>query len=107
MPLVGGSGISLALEDMAEVTAAVGADDLGSRHAMAAVYVSGDGAGDAVEVSGPPAARLKFVVRRVEWRIATGAGINALARLVLVKLPSSRGLSSLLPEDTELLYIGC
>ena len=107
MPLVGGCGISLALENMAEVTAAVGADDLGSRHAMAAVHMAGDGAGDAVKVSGPPAARLKFVVRLVEWRIATGAGINALARVVLVKLPSSRGLRSLLPEDTELLYIGC
>ncbi len=97
---------ALAFEDMAEVAAAVGADNLGPRHAIGLVLVASDGSGEAVEVSGPAAAGLELVVGLVQRSIAAGARVDALAGVVLVKLPRSCGFSALLPEDAELLCSG-
>lgn len=55
MTLIGRGGVALALEDVAEMTATVGADDLSALHAEGTVGVSCDSAGDGVE-KGRPAA---------------------------------------------------
>lgn len=103
MALVGRRGEALALEHMSKVATAVGAYNLRPRHAKRLVLMSGDGAGEAVKVGGPAAARLELVVGLVERRVAAGAGVYALFRVVLVKLATSRGLCSLFPKDAELL----
>lgn len=92
-----------ALEDVAEVPATVGAYDLRAQHAKGAVLVPRHGAGDAVEIGRPSAAGLELVVGPVQGRVAAGAAVHALAGVVLVVLPSPRGLCSLLTENTELL----
>lgn len=106
MPFVGRGGIALALEDVAEVAAAVGADDLGPGHAEGAVLMAGHGAWDAVKISGPAAARLELVVGFVQRRAAAGTGIDTLVRVVLVVSAGARALCALLPEDPELLCPG-
>lgn len=61
MPLVGGSRITLPLEDVTQVTSTVRADDLGARHAPGSVCMTGDGARDIVKVCGPAATRLELL----------------------------------------------
>lgn len=103
VPLVGGRVIALALEDVTEVAAAVGADDLGARHAKGPVLVARHGAGDAVVVGRPAATRAELVVGLVQGRLAPGAGVHARRGLVLVVLARAGGLGALLAEDAELL----
>lgn len=103
MTLVGRRRKALALEDVAEVAAAFGADDLGPEHSPGAILVPGDSARQAVEVGRPPTARLELVVGLVQRRIATSTAVHALGGVVLVILPGSRRLSALLPENSELL----
>lgn len=103
MPLIGGSRVALALEDVAKMAAAVRADDLCPRHAVATVVSSRDSAGDAVEVCRPAAAGLEFVACLVQRRITTGASVDALLWEVLVVLARIGGFGSLLTKDTELL----
>lgn len=67
--------------------------------------MSGDGAGDAVKIRRPAAARLELVVGGVERRVAACAGVNAFVGVMLVKLSATRRLSSLFSEDTELLCL--
>lgn len=93
----------LALEDVAQVTTAVGADDLRSRHTKGAVLMAGDGPRDAIKVCWPSTPRLELVVGLVNGSAAPGAGIDALLRIMLVELPGARSLSALLPQNTELL----
>ncbi len=103
MALVGRRGVALALEDVAEMAAAVGADDLGAGHAKGAVLVAGDGAGDAVKVGRPAAAGLELVVGRVERRLTAGAGVDARLGEVLVGRSRVGRLRALFPQDLELL----
>jgi len=53
--LIGRGRVALALEDVAEMTATVGADNLSALHTKGAVGVSCDSSGDSVE-EGRPAA---------------------------------------------------
>lgn len=102
--LVGRGGEALALEDVAQVAAAVVADDLDALHEHAVVLEALDGAGDAVEVGGPAAAAVELVRRLVQGRVAPGARVHARRGGVLVELAGPGGLGALLPEDPELLW---
>ena len=103
MSLIGRSGETLSLEYVAQMTTTVGAHNLCPGHAKGAVLVPGDSSGDAVKVGRPAAAGAELVVGLVQRSIASGAGVDALLRVVLVKLASSGSLCTLLPQDTELL----
>lgn len=94
--------VSLALEDVAQVSAAVAADYFRSLHAKRAVCVSGDGAGNAVEVRRPATAGFKFMVRLVERCVAAGACVHASRWLMLVVLAGKWGFGTLFSEDAEL-----
>lgn len=106
MPLIRRRRVSLALEHVAQMAAAVAAHDLGALHAERAVGVAGDGAGDGVEEGGPAAAGLELLVGGVEGRLAGGARVDALARVVLVVLAAEGRLGALLADDAELFYGG-
>lgn len=93
--LVGRCVEAFALENMAEMTAAVGAYNFRTQHAECAIFVSGNSSRDAVKVGGPTASRLELVVGFVEGSLATGAGVDSLGRVVLVKGSGARGLSAL------------
>lgn len=101
--LVGGCGVSLSLEDVSEVTAAIRADNLDSLHAKGAVRMSRHGTGDSVEEGGPAAAGLELVVGLVERCLAAGAGVDTLGGHVLVVFASEGTLGALFAEDAELL----
>lgn len=103
MALVCGSCVALSLKDVAEMAAAVRADNLGARHAVGAVFVPGDGARDAIEVGRPAAARLELVRGLIQRRVTGGTGVNALIGEMLVVLPSEGPLRVLFPQDLELL----
>lgn len=105
MPLIRRRVVTLTLEHMAQVPAAVATDDLRPLHAKRAVCVSGDGAGDAVEVGGPSAARFEFMVGGVERRVAAGAVVAPTRRLVLIVLAGEGGLGALFAENAELFCL--
>lgn len=105
MSLIRGRRVPLALEDMAQVTTTVGAHNLDALHAESAIGVSCDGAGDAVKVRGPSAARLEFVVGLVDRRVAPRAGVDAVVGEELVVFAGVRGFSAFVAEDAELFYI--
>ena len=95
--LISGRGVTLALEDVAEVATAVSADNLDAAHAESPVLVSDNGARDAVEVGWPTAARAELVSGLVQWRVASGASVDAGIWGVLVELAGAWSLGSLLP----------
>lgn len=102
VPLVGGRGKALALEDVAQVAAAVGAHDLGAHHAQAAVLVPLHRPRDAVEVGRPAAARRELVLRPVQRRAASRACVHPRLGVVLVVLAGARRLRALFAENAEL-----
>lgn len=104
VPLVRRRVVPLALEDVAEVPAAVGAHNLGAGHAQRAVLVAHHGAGDGIVVGRPAAARLELVVRLVEGRVAAGAVVGARVGAVLVILAGAGALGALFAEDAELFW---
>lgn len=104
MALVGRRVEALALEDVAQVAAAVGARDLDALHEQAVVLEALDGARDAVKVGRPAAAALELVRRLVQGRVAPGARVHARRRRVLVELARAGRLGALLAEDPELLW---
>jgi len=104
--LVGRGGEPLALEDVAQVSTAVGADDLDALHEHAAVLEALDGTRDAVKVGRPAAAAVELVGRLVQGRLAARARVHARGGLVLVELAGPGGLGALLAEDPELLWWG-
>lgn len=106
MAFVGRGGEPLALEDVAQVPAAVGADDLDALHEHAGVLEALDGARDAVKVGGPAAAAVELVRRLVQGRVATRARVHARRGLVFVELAGPGGLGALLAEDPELFWWG-
>jgi hypothetical protein len=69
--------ISLALEYMAKMTPAVGANDLRPLHAKCAIHVPGHSTGNRVKVCRPATAGFELVVSSIERRIATCAVVNA------------------------------
>lgn len=85
----------LALEDMPEVTATVGADNLSPQHAQGSILVSCYSARDAVKIGGPSATRFELVICPVERRMAPSARIDSLFRIVFVKFSRTRWLSPL------------
>ena len=92
----------LPLENMPQVASAGGAHNLGPGHAVRLVLVPLHGAGDAVKVGRPPAPRVELGRGLVQRRRASRAGVDTLARVVLVVLPRTRRLRALLSEDAEL-----
>lgn len=106
MPLICRGIVALALEDMAQMATAVTTHDLRPLHTERVVCVSGDGTGDTVEIGRPAAARLEFVVCRVERRVATGAVVGPARWLVLVVLAGEGGFGAFFAQDTELFCRG-
>jgi hypothetical protein len=101
--LIGGSRVSLALEDVTKMAATVGADNLSALHTKGAVSVSGYSTRDSIEESRPAAARLELVVGLVERSLAAGTGVDTLGGHVLVKVAAVGRLGALVTEDAELL----
>lgn len=93
------------LEDVAQVSAAVAANDLGPHHAKGAILVPRHGPGNAVEVGRPAAARVELVRGVVQGRVAPGAGVDACGGVVLVELASAGRFCALLAEDAKLFCI--
>ena len=81
MPRVFGSFL-LAVKYMAEVTAAILADDF--RAAAIGVGVAGDGVGQFVVEARPAAAAVELVLRPIERSVATTTDIGALGCPVVV-----------------------
>jgi hypothetical protein len=104
MPLIRRRREPFSLEDVTQMTATIGAYNLRPDRAKASVLVPSHGAGDAVKVRRPAAARVELVRSLVERRVAPGTGVDALLGVVLVKLSGTGGFSSLFSEDSELCY---
>lgn len=102
MPLIGRCVVALALEDVAQVAAAVGTENLNPAHPVV-LLVPRHGAGNAVKVSRPSAAGLELVRGLVQRRSATSAGVDASVWLMLVIFACAGGFCSLFPKDPELL----
>lgn len=102
MPLIGRIRVSLALEHMSQMPAAVAAHNLRSLHTKCAVCMPCDRAGHGVEEGGPAATRFEFLIGGVEGCLARGAGVDAFAGVVLVVLAREGGFGPLLADDAEL-----
>lgn len=87
MAFVRRGGEALTLEDVAQMTATVRADDFNTRHPQAAVFVASHGPRDAVEVGGPSTAGLELRVGLVEGCVAPRTGVDTFAGVVLVVFP--------------------
>lgn len=105
MPLIGRRLVSFSFEDMPQVSATVAAYDLGPLHAKSAVRVPGHRSWHGVEESRPPAARLKLVIRCIEWRVAARASIHAFVRMVLVIFSGEGRFGALLSKNAKLFYM--
>src|SRR5262245_49696752 len=103
VPLVGGRGVALALEDVAKVAVAVRADDLGACHAKAAVLAQDDPvAGQWAEERRPAAVGVELRVAAEELRAARSALVHA-DRLGVGVLPGPRAFRAGLAQDRVLL----
>ena len=102
MPLVRRRRISLSLEDMSQMPAAVAADDFRAFHTESPVGMASDGARHSVEECGPPAAGFELVRCFVQGRGAGGAGVQSVGGHVLVVGPRVGSFGAFLPEDAEL-----
>lgn len=103
MPLIRRGRVPFPLEHMAQMAAALGANDLRPGHAEGAIRMPRHGAGDAVEVGGPAAAALELVAGLVQRRVAGQAVVRARGRHVLVVLAREGRLRALLADHPELL----
>lgn len=102
MPLISLPPEPLPLKHMAQVAPTIRTYNLRPQHPQGAVLETLHGAGDGLEIGGPPAARVELLVRRVQRRGAAGAGVDALGRVVLIVLASAGTLRVALAEDAEL-----
>lgn len=102
MTLVCRSVVALAFENMAQMAAAVGANNFSACHAKSTILVTSHSSGNAVKISRPAATRLEFVIGLVERCAASCTGIDAFRRVVLVELARARWLSALLSQDAKL-----
>jgi hypothetical protein len=103
MPLVLGVAKPLALEDMSKMSATVVAHNLRPHHAKAGVWSLSNSAWYSIPECRPTAARIEFVVRFVERRVAAGARVDAGVRVMLVVCAGAGHFGALLAEDAELL----
>jgi len=101
--LVGRRGIALSLENMAEMTSAIGTDNFGSCHSKRVVCVPSDGTGDAVKVGRPTTAGLELMVCLVQRRIATCARVDSMIRGELIVLSGEWSFGALLSQNSELV----
>lgn len=100
--LIGRRSVAFALENMAQMTPAVRADDLDPLHAKSAVHMSRDSSRDRVEKRWPPASRLELLSRFVEWSFAAGTSVDAFLRKVLVEFATVWSFCALLTQNAEL-----
>jgi hypothetical protein len=88
---------------MTQVTLTLGADDLGSNHAVASIFAKLDVTlADNIPETGPARSRMKFGLRRKKLIAASSAGVRAVLFGVNV-LTRKRPFRSRLAEDTILL----
>lgn len=102
--LISGGRISFTLEDMAEMTSTVIADDLGALHAKGIVHMSLHSTGNRIKVSGPATTGLELVIGCVKRRITPGAVVHALGRMVLIVLAGTGAFCALLTKNAELFW---
>lgn len=93
---------SFTLEDVAQMSTTVGANNLRPLHPEGAIGMSDDSSRNLLKKSGPPTPRTEFGIVLVEWSIATGAVIDSLFRCMLVVFARSCHFGPLLSEHTEL-----
>lgn len=104
MPLIGGSRIPFALENMSQMTAAIRAHNLCPCHPKCIISMPSNGAWNSVKICRPSATRFELMVGLVEGRFAAGAGVDTRFRHVLVVFPAKGSLSTLFSQNSELLY---
>ncbi len=86
------------VEDVAEVTSAAGAEDLGTYHAQGDITDFRDVFGGKRTVeAGPPGAGVKLRAGGEEWQSAAGAEVNAIL-VVIQQIPAEGGLGALGPQ---------
>lgn len=102
VPLVRRRRIALALEDVTQMSSAIGTDDLSPRHPELVVFESFHGARDVVEVCRPTAAALELVRGFVQRGVATGAVEYTVGWHGFVVFACKSRLGTLLTEDAEL-----
>jgi hypothetical protein len=102
VPLVLGVSKALALEDVPKMSAAVVAHNLRPHHAHCAIGPLAHSARHGVPEGGPATARVEFVVRLVERRLAAAARVDAGVGVVLVEGAGPGRLGALLAENSEL-----
>ena len=87
---------------MPQVPPTIRTHDLCPREPEGAIIMPLHGAGDAIEVRGPPATGLELVRGSVEGRVTAGAGVHPAGRGVLVILSRAGGFGAFFAEDAEL-----
>lgn len=102
MSLIRRRRVSLALENVTQVSTTVRAHNLRPLHAKGAVRVPGHGARHGVKESRPAASRLELVLCSVQGCLAAGAGVDALGGSVLVVLTGEWSFGAFFSEDAEL-----
>jgi len=102
VPFVSGRREAFSLEDVAQMSAACRADDLGAHSTERDVLMAGDCTRNGVEECGPTAATVELGHALVQGGSASSAGVNALA-LEMVILSGACGLCVFLSQDSELL----
>lgn len=105
MPLVRRGRIALALENMAQMAAAVAAHDLGAGHAKGAVCMPRHRAGDRVEVGRPAAAGFELVRSLVERSGAGSARVDAARWHMFVVGTGVRGFGALFAKNMKLFWL--
>jgi hypothetical protein len=103
MPLIFWVAKLLTLEDVPQMPAAVVAHNLRPHHTKTRIRALSNGTGNGIPKRRPSTARVKLVIRLIQWRLAAQAGIDARGRVVLVERSRARGLSPLVAQDAELL----
>jgi hypothetical protein len=105
VPLVLGVSKLLALEDVSQMPPTVVAHNLCAHHAQPAILLLAHGARHRVPECGPPAARVEFVVRLVQRRVAPAARVDTRVGVVLVVGAGAGHLGAFFAEDAELLCV--
>ena len=107
MPLIRWCRVALPLEHMPQMSSAIAAQDLRSRHAECAVCMSRHRTRNVIEIRRPATAGLELVGRFVERGIAAGAGVDAVRGCVLVIFAGEGRFGALFAEDAELFCMRC
>ena len=84
------------------MASAVRTYDLRPCHAERPISMSRDGAGDTIEIRGPPAAGFEFVGRFVERGIACGTSVGARGGHVFIVSAGVRSFGSFLTKNAKL-----